>query len=401
MFNFRKIKDVQNATFMTSDYTLREALGLNETTEMNVAVYLTCLRILSESMAKLPIKIYTEDVNGNKQKNSSHWLNNLLNYQANPLQSAYILRQQAEVHRWHYGNAYLWVDRKAQNIWLLDPTRMMLLLSTDGTQLVYQYGEYKFLPNELIHLKSPFTDKYGVKGIALKTYLANLLSVQSSGDKFLKSLAESGMGSQKVIMNVGVGGETISDDVLKTTIANIEKFSSLNSGKILPLPPMVDLKPLDLKLTDSQFAELRQISSQEISAAFGIPAAFLNDLSKSSYASLEQQQLNFLVNTLQPILIQYETEFYNKLFSSQEKSKGFYISFNTNALIRTTAQQQAEYLSKLTGSGLMTLNEARAKLDLNQMDTLYANELIIGNGASIPLSMLGTQYTAKNEKGGN
>ena len=70
-----------------------------------------------------------------------------------------------------------------------------------------------------------------------------------------------------------------------------------------------------------------------------------------------------------------------------------YISYNTKSLLMTTAKEQAEYLKYLVDSGLMTINEARSKLEENESDNPMANELIIANGSAIPLRDVGKQYT--------
>lgn len=398
-----RIKDLfnrghpQNATYTLTDTTLAELLGAQAADDpMSVATYMTCIKILSETMGKIPIKII-QDNGSTKTKLTGHRLYQPLNYSPNPLYNAVTLRQQAEFHRWHHGNAYIWRDQKTGWMWLLDPDAVTPMVTLDARGLVYIYRsgsqELKLLPAELVHLKSPFTDKTGIKGIPLRTYLSTMLSGQAAAEAFQKTLAESGMTGQKLLMTVGTGGEAINEGILKTTISNIEKFAKYNTGKLLPLPPFVDLKSLDLKLTDSQYMELRKLSSEQISSAFGIPPMMLNDLTKSSYSSQEMQQISFLVNTLQPILQQYEVELYNKLLSQREKQDGVYISYNTKSLLMTTAKEQAEYLKYLVDSGLMTINEARSKLEENKSDNPMANELIIANGSAIPLRDVGKQYT--------
>ena len=62
------------------------------------------------------------------------------------------------------------------------------------------------------------------------------------------------------------------------------------------------LNPLNLKLTDAQFLELKKYTALQIAGAFGIKPNQLNDYEKSSYANSEAQQQAFLTDTMLVIL---------------------------------------------------------------------------------------------------
>lgn len=405
---FKRIKsflgrEPTNQTYTLTDpalYELFKSYGSGDA--MKVATYLTCLKILAETMAKVPIKVMQES-GESRIKRNDHWLNKALNQEPNPLYNAIIMRQQEMYHWLHYGNAYKWTDPQTKWQWLLHPDYVTPMITKDRRTVVYIYNDganvLQLLPGELVHLRGPFTDEYGIKGIPLRKYLSTMLEGQESADDFQANLIKSGMTGQKLAMEFGTGVETITETELLAAIGNIEKFAKYNSGKIIPLPPLVSLKSLDLKLSDSQYFELRKLSSEQISSAFGIPPMMLNDLAKSSYSSQEMQMISFLMQTLQPYIAQYEIEHLNKLLYSTEKKKGYYLSFNTKSLLKATAKEQAEYLAALVGGMIITPNEARMHLEYNRSDNPIADELISANGSSIPVRLLGTQYQEKGGKG--
>lgn len=76
-------------------------------------------------------------------------------------------------------------------------------------------------------------------------------------------------------------------------VKSFEEFGSgaKNTGKILPVPLGMKLTPLDIKLTDSQFFELKKYNALQIAGAFGVKPNQINDYSKSSYSNSEMQQL--------------------------------------------------------------------------------------------------------------
>lgn len=395
-------REPTNSAFPLSDQNLVELLsGSGGSDAMKVATYMTCIKILAETMAKIPIKVM-QDSNNSRVKRSDHRLYQVLNYKPNPLYNAIVMRQQEIYHMYHFGNSYRWTDPSTKHMWLLDPECITPIITPDRRNVLYVYDDgvnkLKLLPDEVVHFRGPFVDKYGIKGIPMRKYLATMLDGQQSADEFQTRLTDSGMTGQKLAMEFGTGVESITDAELEATINNIERFAKYNSGKIIPLPPLVTLKSLDLKLSDSQFLELRKLSSEQISSAFGIPPMMLNDLTKSSYASQEMQMISFLTLTLQPIIAQQEVELYNKLFFNLEKKAGFYFSFNTNSLLKATAKDQADYLAILVGGMIITPNEAREKLEYNRSENPMADELVAANGSSIPLKLLGSQYLQKGEE---
>jgi HK97 family phage portal protein len=164
------------------------------------------------------------------------------------------------------------------------------------------------------------------------------------------------------------------------------------------MPVGFSLQPLNLKLADSQFLELRQYSALQIASAFGVKPYQVGDYTKSSYASAEAQQLSFLIDTLLFIVKQYEEELENKLLTTDEVAKGYHIKFDTSVLLRTEFKTMVDTLSSAVGNFLMTPNEARERLDLPSKE---GGDKLLGNGASIPVEYTGAQYitnTAREEE---
>ena len=124
------------------------------------------------------------------------------------------------------------------------------------------------------------------------------------------------------------------------------------------------LVPLDIKLTDSQFFELKKFNALQIAGAFGIKPNQINDYEKSSYANSEMQQLSFYVDTELFILKQYEEELNYKVLSIDEIDEECFYKFNEKVILRTDSKSQMESLSKAVNNGIYTPNEARSYLDM-------------------------------------
>ena len=135
------------------------------------------------------------------------------------------------------------------------------------------------------------------------------------------------------------------------------------------------------------FARCRAVSS--LAAAFGIKPYQYNDLTKSSYASAEAQQLSFYVDTLLYIIKQYEEELTYKLLSVNEIAQGYHFKFNVAVILRADLATQISTLSTGVANFIYTPNEARAMLDLEAKE---GGDRLLGNGASIPVELAGIQY---------
>lgn len=123
----------------------------------------------------------------------------------------------------------------------------------------------------------------------------------------------------------------------------------------------MDYQQISVNAADAQLLESRLFNVSDIARFFGI-SCLLGDLSKSSYSTLEQSQLQFLSQTLQPYITMIEQEFSRKIFRPSEINLS--INIDEKALIMTDKAALASYYVQLQQNGLMTANEIRKELGL-------------------------------------
>jgi HK97 family phage portal protein len=155
------------------------------------------------------------------------------------------------------------------------------------------------------------------------------------------------------------------------------------------------LEPLNIKLTDSQFFELKKYTALQIAGAFGIKPNQINDYEKSSYANSEMQNISFYIDTELYILKQYEEEINYKMLDPAERQDGKYFKFNENVILRTDAKSQATILTGYVQNGIYTPNEARSLRDLPRKE---GGDDLICNGNYIKVVQIGK---TDKEGGGN
>lgn len=386
-----------------------DMLGISSIKDEEVkseATYYACLKVLSESVGKLPLNVMRYDDKQGVIKARDHPLYKILHDRPNPYMSASTFWSTVERNKHHYGNAYVLITGFGVNtrLWIMPSNEIELwyddkLILADIPEMYYIWWHggkrYVFTHDQVLHFKSSHT-KDGVKGIAVKDQLASTIQGNVKAQKMLNKMYDSGFTAKAVLQYTG---ELSKENVEKFT-RGIERFAKgelkeKGIENIIPIPLGTTLQPLNVKLADNQFIDVKQYSSLQIASAFGIKPYQIGDYTKSSYASAEAQQLSFYVDTLLFNLKQNEEEINYKLLSTFEGWGQCEVKFNVATILRTDLKTQIETLSLAVNSFLYTPNEARAFLDKPSVE---GGDRLLGNGASIPVEYTGMQYTEQNKQ---
>ena len=389
-----------------------ESLGLRRKRKPTSEVtYFTCLKMLSETLAKMPIKYYQKTDRGIVEAEQTE-TSKLLTKRPNPFMTPTVFWNTVEMNRNHYGNAYVYMRKKfirkryggefrIIDLWVMQSNCVQIVVDDAGIfagagRLWYVYADptsgrqYVFSTDEVMHFKTSFSFD-GITGLPVQQILRDTVSGASASQEFMNGMYESGLTAKATLEYTGELNEGAKEDLRKS----FEEFGSgaKNVGKILPVPLGMKLTPLDIKLTDSQFFELKKYTALQIAAAFGVKPNQINDYSKSSYANSELQQLSFYVDTELFVIKQYEEEINYKMETEEGQESGFYYKFNEKVLFRTDSKTQMEYLKNGVGGSIIKPNEARRRLDMPDAE---GGDELFANGSIVPLTMAGAAY----QKGG-
>lgn len=370
---------------------------------LSEATYYACLKVLPESIGKLPLRLMRATPDTGVAPQLEHRYYRTLNERPNRFMSASVFWTYMEFCRNHYGNAYAIIDESdpaRPQLWPLHPEKMKVYyddarLLGDQPDVYYVYntpsGPITYGSEEILHFKAHQTVD-GLVGISVREQLAGPIQGNIKAQKLVEKMYDSGMTAKAVLQYTGSLKDASVDQLVKGIEAYAKgEMKAKGVENIIPMPLGMTLTPLNLKLADSQFLEVKQFSALQIAAAFGVKPNQVGDYTKSSYASAEAQQLSFLVDTLLFNIKQYEEELSWKLLSDAEAAAGLVAKFNTSVLLRTEFQTMVTTLSTAVQSFLMTPNEARERLDLSHK---AGGDQLLGNGAAIPVQLAGAQYTA-------
>ena len=387
---------------------LIDFLGLKGTKQnaLSEATYFACLKVLSESIGKLPLKLMKHEEDNGVLTARAHPLYRILHDRPNPYMTSTTFWSTMEQNRNHYGNAYALIQGAGQNtkLWPLPSNEVevwyddsQILGDIADIYYIYSHGGklYQFGSEQILHFKTSHSFD-GIKGISVRERLKTTIEGNIKAQKMLNSMYKSGFTAKAVVQYTS----DLSDKNLEIFKNNIEKFvgSDLDDEEvrnIIPIPIGTEFKPLNIKLADNQFIDVKKYSALQIASALGIKPNQIGDYEKSSYASAEAQQLSFYIDTLLYIIKQYEEELNYKLLSAEEIQDGYCFKFNVAAILRANSKEQIETLCQAISNFLYTPNEAREIID---KPSLPGGDRLLGNGATIPVELAGIQYQNSSGK---
>lgn len=378
--------------------------GLNVSGEksLNEITVYTCVKILSEALGKLPLKIY-QDTNGGK-KAAKHYLAPLLKYRPNPYMSAIDFWKTMETARSIHGNAYAWKDTQTRTgkilgFYPLDSSKMKIVVDDAGllsgkNKIWYVYTDgagkqHKINPDEILHFKGLTTN--GIIGLSPIETLKGTIENGKAAGNFLNSAFKNGMTTSGIVQYVG----DLGNEERRVFREQFEEMSSglKNANRITLMPVGYKYEPIALKLTDAQFLENTKLTIQQLTAAFGIKLHQVNYLEKTSYASTSEANREFYVDTLMSILAVYEQELVHKCFTDAEIREGYYLKFNADVILRADTKNRYEAYAQSIQNGFKTPNEIRA---MEEDEPMEGGDKLLINGNYMPITMAGAAY----QKGG-
>lgn len=399
----RKIKN-STTEIDINDKELLKWLGIN-VDDVNVtgsnslkqATVFGCLRILSDTVSKLPIKLYKKDKGVKRQTN--HYLEPLLKLRPNPYMSASDFWKCVELQRNIDGNSYAAIDfnskGKIKGLYPLDSSNMKIyvddvgLLSSEN-KIWYIYTDnlghrHKFMSDEILHFKGLTLN--GLAGLSVIDELKHLIENGKSSEKYINNFFKNGLQVKGLVQYVG----DLNPQAEETFRTEFERMSSglKNAHRIAMLPIGYQFQPIGQKLVDAQFLENTQLTIRQIASAFGVKMHQLNDLDRATHSNIAEQQREFYIDTLQSILTMYEQELVYKLFLNSEILDGFYLKFNVDSILRADIKTRYESYRIGVQGGFITANEAR---ELEEKEALPGGDRLLVNGNMMPIEMAGEQY---------
>lgn len=372
--------------------------SVNERTAMQTTAVYSCVRILAEAVAQLPLHVYAYKEDGGKEIKHDHPLYYLLHDEPNPEMTSFVFRETLMSHLLIWGNAYAQIIRdgagRVLGLYPLLPDKMEVERDERGN-LYYIYsrdtdenpnfkgsGQFVLKAEDVLHIPGlGFDGLIGYSPIAMaKNTVGMTLACEEYGASFFANGANPG----GVLEHPGV----LKDPSKVRESWNSVYRGSNNAHKIAVLEEGMKYQQIGIPPEEAQFLETRKFQVNEIARLFRVPPHMVGDLEKSSFSNIEQQSLEFVKYTLEPWVIRWEQALQRALLLPGEKGK-YFIKFNLDGLLRGDYQSRMNGYSVGRQNGWLSANDIREMENLNPISDEEGGNLYLVNGSMTKLADAG------------
>jgi HK97 family phage portal protein len=362
--------------------------AVTERSAMQMTAVYSCVRILSEAVAGLPLHLYRYTKEGSKEKATDHPLYQVLHDEPNPEMTSFVFRETLMTHLLLWGNAYAQIIRNGKGeviaLYPLMPNKMTVDRDQSG-QLYYEYQTsqeeahtmkgslVRLSPRDVLHIPGlGFDGLVGYSPIAMaKNAIGLAIATEEYGSKFFANGATPG----GILEHPGV----VKDPERVRQSWNSAFGGSANSSKVAVLEEGMKYTPISISPEQAQFLETRKFQIDEIARIFRIPPHMIGDLEKSSFSNIEQQSLEFVKYTLDPWVCRWEQSMQRALLRPEEK-KDYFFKFNVDGLLRGDYQSRMNGYAVGRQNGWMSANDIRELENLDRIPEEEGGNLYLING---------------------
>lgn len=322
-----------------------------------------CVRLISESIATLPLAFYRRKGDGSRKLASDHPLYSVLHSQPNANMAAITFWEAVVASMLLWGNAYIEIKRNGGGVIValdfLMPNRMEVKLGENGL-LTYRYTDSahktrNILAANLMHIPAFTVD--GLRGLSPVAYGAQVLSTASVTDEASAKVFRYGMRAS---------GFLKSKDILKPgqreqLRESMERFRGSELGGTMVLEADMDYKPLSMNPVDAELLASRAWNVEELCRWFRVPPFMVGHSEKSTSwgTGIEQQMIGFVTFVLRPWCVRIEQAINRSLLAPGEKGR-YFAEFALEGLLRGDSAARAAFYGVMIDKGILTRDEVRA-----------------------------------------
>jgi HK97 family phage portal protein len=337
---------------------------------MRLAACWSCVRLISETIATLPLGLYMRQADGGRKVASDNDLHWIINTNPNSRMTAVQFWEAVVASMLLRGNAFVEIVRIGGRIVALDfllPNRMDLDVADNG-EILYRYREKNgqlrdIAGSDMMHIPAFSLD--GQIGLSPIAYGADVFGAAMSAEDVAGSTFKNGM-HQTVAFEVNKTLTPKQRDDFRDYVQRIS--GAMNAGKSPVLEEGVSAKVIGINPVDAQLLESREYSAEEICRFYMVDPTLVGYSDKASNwgTGLEQKLLRFLTFTLRSYMRRIEEGINRNLLTSAQRRQ-IYSEFSIEGLLRADSAGRATLYSQMVQNGIYTRDECRMKENLPRM----------------------------------
>ena len=351
----------------------RAGVVVSNETALNFSAVFCAVNIIAGSIASLPLHVYRRVGEGSKEPYRDHSLYDLLHNQPNSEMTSYVFREILQQHCLLMGNAYAEIipDRlgRPAELWPVNPGAVNVRRD-EKNMIVYEIdeggGEKRLVPAErMFHMPGLGFD--GRVGYSVLAKARETFGLGLAMEEFQARFYGQGTNIGSVLEHPG----RLSPEAHERLVKDLqEKRGGLTQAhKSMVLEEGMKFVKTGMPLEDAQFLESRVFQIGEIARWFNLPPHKLKELSRATYSNIEQQQIEFLQDSIRPWAVRWEQHISWKLLRQGERRVVF-AEFNLDGLQRGDTKSRMEAYAALRNVGAINADEIRAKENMNPIGDL-------------------------------
>lgn len=351
---------------------------VNTDIAMTYSAFYACVKVISETIAMLPLFVYKRLEPRGKERAPTHPLYVILHDEPNPEMTSFQWRETAMQHLLTWGNHYSNIERdrggRVRGLWPLRPDRMRVRRN-DSNKIEYLYrlpGEEERLlrPDEVLHLRGGSSD--GLLGQSPVGQMRNAIALGISTEDFGNEFYKNGLALSGVLGHPGKleekGRKNLEESVGKyrTGMGNRHRFMVLEEG--------MSYTQVGIPPENAQFLETRKFQLEEMCRIHRLQLHKVQHLEHATFSNIEHQAIEFTMDTVQPWGRRIESDMMRQLLSPSDKAV-YFVEFLLDGLLRGDIATRFTSYGTALGKGWMSINDVREIENMNASDQDGADDL--------------------------
>ncbi len=374
---------LKRAWSVSSDEALRafnltpslSGVNVTEETALSIASYFCGVRLLSETLGSLPLHVYRRTKDG-KERAPNHPLYKILHSAPNPEMSSMSYIESLMFWRCMRGVGYSEIvtggDGRIKALWPIEArlVRRDRLKKRIIYRITMPSGSERVLFEDEV-LAIPWFTRNGLDALSPIAYNRETFGVAIAQQEF--SARTYGHGNFLGLV-LGRKAKIPEPEVKRVEEALKQRHQgSGNAHRSFILPEGMEIinDKLAMPPEDLQYIQSRKFGIADTARILNIPLHKLKELDRATFSNIEQQQIDFVTDTIRPHAVRFEQEMSRKLLTEDERNEGYFIEFNMDALMRGDTKNRYEaFRIACQPGGWMSRNEVRAIENMNRVDGL-------------------------------
>ena len=370
---------------------------------VTLAAYFACMRVIAEDLAKMPLHLFRRTATGKDRAIGDPRFEILHSYPGETLtKQVWVETQTSWAEGWGNGVARILTNAMGQLVGFepIHPCHLRFEKDRTNGQLVYivnhgRPNEVRLSADEVIHVRGLGETQIG---FPISAVARESLGLGMSQQQFAASFFGNGSRPSGVI--------THPNKPTPEAVANIRdswnrnQSGIENSNKVAIMAEGMDWKPISIPMNEAQFLESREFQVEEVARWFRVPPHKIQHLQRSTFSNIESQNIEYVVDTLQPWVRRWENELNLKLFRGTD----FFVEFEMDGLLRGDSRGRAQFYTRMFGIGSITQNEIRRRENLPDIgdagDVTYVPANMIPSDQAVdgPQNNTGKEFNQNTEE---